>query len=268
MESQASRAKARVNVLGESILLLDQDRAQWDRLLIGRGLAALARAQQLGGERGPYAIQAAIAACHPRAVTAAATDWERIVALYVELRAIEPSPVVELNRAVAMAMASGPEAGLELVDALRDAPALRGYHLLPSVRGDLLKKLGRNDEARVEFEMAASMTRNALRKKSSAEPCAELCLGARFRGHLEVDKQLGSDSTCKKTLDLSRDLQRAERSQSTVRRLSMTRCPPICTSALDRAGNGISITFKRGTRTGTSDFVFESCPEWIQSNQC
>jgi RNA polymerase sigma-70 factor, ECF subfamily len=161
MEIQASRAKARVNALGEPVLLLDQNRAQWDRLLIGRGQAAFSRAEQLGGARGPYAIQAAIAACHARAVTAAETDWSRIVALYGELMAVDPSPVVELNRAVAMAMASGPAAGLELVDALTKDPALRSYHLLPSVRGDLLKKLGRNHEARVEFERAASMTANA-----------------------------------------------------------------------------------------------------------
>jgi RNA polymerase sigma-70 factor (ECF subfamily) len=161
MEIQASRAKARVNASGEPVLLLDQNRSQWDRLLIGRGLAALARAEQLDDGRGPYAIQAAIAACHARALTAAETDWSRIVALYGELISVDPSPVVELNRAVAMAMASGPAAGLELVDALTKDPALRSYHLLPSVRGDLLKKLGRNHEARAEFERAASMTANA-----------------------------------------------------------------------------------------------------------
>ena len=142
-------------------ILLDQDRARWDRLLIGRGLAALERAERLGGSRGPYAIQAAIAACHARAVTAGDTDWARIAALYNELGRIEPSPVVELNRAVAVSMASGPAAGLELVDALTDDPALKDYHLLPSVRGDLLKKLGRKEEARAEFERAASITRNA-----------------------------------------------------------------------------------------------------------
>jgi len=139
--------------------LLEQDRSKWDRLLIGRGLAALERAEQLR-ERGPYTIQAAIAACHARAVTAAETDWSRIVDLYSDLAQIEPSPVVELNRAVAMSMARGPAAGLELVDALKDDPALRSYHLLPSVRGDLLKKLGRIAEARLEFERAAAMTRN------------------------------------------------------------------------------------------------------------
>jgi predicted RNA polymerase sigma factor len=161
MEIQASRSNARVNAAGEPVLLLDQDRARWDRLLIGRGLAALERAERLGGSRGPYAIQAAIAACHARAVTAGDTDWAGIAALYNELGRIEPSPVVELNRAVAVSMASGPAAGLELVDALTDDPALKDYHLLPSVRGDLLKKLGRKEEARAEFERAASITRNA-----------------------------------------------------------------------------------------------------------
>ncbi|HET9308712.1 MAG TPA: RNA polymerase sigma factor [Candidatus Sulfotelmatobacter sp.] len=161
MEIQASRSKARVNAAGEPILLLEQNRAQWDRLLIGRGLTALQRAEQLGGHRGPYAIQAAIAACHARAATADQTDWARIVTLYGELAQVAPSPVVELNRAVAVSMASGPAAGLDLVDSLQNDPALRGYHLLPSVRGDLLKKLGRISEARAEFERAASLTRNA-----------------------------------------------------------------------------------------------------------
>ena len=160
MEIQASRAKARVGPDGQPILLLDQNRAAWDRLLINRGLAALDRAQKLGGERGPYFIQAAIASCHARAATNDETDWARIAALYEELGAIAASPVVELNRAVAVGMASGPAAGLEVVDALRDDPALKNYHLLPSVRGDLLKKLGRFDEARAEFERAAAMTRN------------------------------------------------------------------------------------------------------------
>lgn len=144
-------------------------------LLIGRGLAALARAEQLSVERGPYTIQAAIAACHARALTAAETDWARIVEFYGELMAIEPSPVVELNRAVAMGMASGPAAGLELVDALTEDPALRDYHLLPSVRGDLLKKLGRKNEARAEFERAASMARNARERNlllERARSCA------------------------------------------------------------------------------------------------
>jgi RNA polymerase sigma factor (sigma-70 family) len=161
MEIQASRWRARVGASGEPILLLDQDRSQWDRLLIGRGLAEIERAEQLGGARGPYAIQAAIAACHARAATAEETDWVRIVELYGQLAEVMPSPVIELNRAVAISMASGPAAGLEAVDPLRNEPALRGYHLLPSVRGDLLKKLGRFDEARAEFELAASITRNA-----------------------------------------------------------------------------------------------------------
>ncbi len=161
MEIQASRSKARVGPSGEPILLLDQDRGKWDRLLIGRGLAALEQVERLGGMQGTYAIQAAIAACHARAATAGETDWARIAQLYSDLAEIAPSPVVELNRAVAVGMASGPAAGLQLVDSLLDDPALRGYHLLPSVRGDLLKKLGRFDEARAEFETAASMTRNA-----------------------------------------------------------------------------------------------------------
>ena len=160
MEIQASRSKARVSKSGEPILLLDQDRGQWDRLLIRRGLAALDRAEKLGAKPGPYVIQAAIAACHARAVTAADTDWARIAALYAELAETAPSPVVELNRAVAVGMASGPDAGLKIVDRLRDDPALEGYHLLPSVRGDLLQKLGRLEEASREFETAASMTRN------------------------------------------------------------------------------------------------------------
>ena len=159
MEIQASRARARVGPGGEPILLPDQDRSRWDQLLIRRGLAALARAE-LGGVSGAYAIQAAIAACHARARTAEETDWTRIVALYDALLRLIPSPVVALNRAVAVAMASGPEAGLALVDALTDEPALRGYHLLPSVRGELLARLGRDDEARSEFARAAEMTRN------------------------------------------------------------------------------------------------------------
>ena len=161
MEIQASRAKARVGSGGEPVLLLDQDRGRWDRLLIGRGLAALERAQQLGAALGPYALQASIAACHARARTAGETDWERIVALYDALVVLVPSPVVELNRAVAVAMAFGPAAGLELVDALVSAPSLQNYHLLPSVRGDLLAKLGRFEEAHREFVRAASLTRNA-----------------------------------------------------------------------------------------------------------
>jgi RNA polymerase sigma-70 factor, ECF subfamily len=161
MEIQASRARARVGPGGEPILLMNQNRALWDQLLIRRGLAALERAESLGPERGPYTLQAAIAACHARARTATDTDWRRIVRLYDELARVTPSPVVELNRAVAVSMAEGPQAGLELVDRLTGEPALRGYHLLPSVRGDLLFKLGRREEARREFERAAGLTRNA-----------------------------------------------------------------------------------------------------------
>ena len=173
MEIQASRAGARVGPSGEPILLLEQDRARWDHLLVRRGLAALARAEQLGGGMGnapagalgPYALQAAIAACHARARTAAETDWARIAALYDALAQLAPSPVVELNRAVAVAMAFGPAEGLALVDALVSEPSLKNYHLLPAVRGDLLAKLGRTDEARAEFERAASLTRNARERK-------------------------------------------------------------------------------------------------------
>ena len=161
MEIQASRLRARVGPRGEPVLLLDQNRARWDRLLIRRGLAALARAEALGGALGPYTLQAAIAACHARALTADDTDWARIAALYDALAQIAPSPVVELNRAVAVAMAYGPAAGLELVDALADEPALKSYHFLPAVRGDLLAKLGRNDEARAEFQRAASLAQNS-----------------------------------------------------------------------------------------------------------
>ena len=169
LEIQASRASARVSPSGEPILLLDQNRALWDRLLIRRGLAALERAEALGGAHGPYALQAAIAACHARALTAEETDWVRIAALYQLLAAISPSPVVELNRAVAVAMAFGPQAGLELVDGLTAEPSLQRYHLLPSVRGDLLRKLGRFDEARAEFERAASLTRNVRERELSLE---------------------------------------------------------------------------------------------------
>jgi RNA polymerase sigma factor (sigma-70 family) len=170
MEIQASRSQARVGPSGQPILLLNQNRARWDQLLIGRGLAALGRAeklhtQELDGHRGSYALQAAIAACHARARTAEETDWEQIVALYAELARLSPSPVVELNRAVALAMAFGPAVGLELVDALTSDPSLRNYHLLPSVRGDLLKKLGRMDEARKEFEHAAGLTRNTRERE-------------------------------------------------------------------------------------------------------
>jgi RNA polymerase sigma factor (sigma-70 family) len=169
MEIQASRSRARVGPLGEPILLLDQNRALWDQLLIHRGLAALARARQVenspGGARGPYALQAAIAACHARARTSEETDWSRIAALYAELSQLAPSPIVDLNRAVAVAMAFGPQAGLDLVDALTSEPSLKAYHLLPSVRGDLLAKLGRFAEARAEFERAASLTRNARERE-------------------------------------------------------------------------------------------------------
>src|SRR6267142_209879 len=165
LEIQASRSGARVGPSGEPVLLLDQDRARWDHLLVRRGLAALQRAEQLDGRLGPYALQAAIAACHARSRTAAETDWTRMAALYDALSQLAPSPVVELNRAVAVAMAFGPAEGLALVDALVSEPALRGYHLLPAVRGDFLAKLGRHDEARAEFERAASLTQNAREKK-------------------------------------------------------------------------------------------------------
>ena len=165
MEIQASRLAARVSPSGEPILLLDQNRARWDQLLIRRGLAALHRAEQLGGSLGPYALQAAIAACHARARTAEETDWTRIVALYDGLAQLTPSPVVELNRAVAHSMAFGPVEGLAIVDELVSEPSLRNYHLLPSVRGDFLAKLGRFEEARKEFERAASITRNERERK-------------------------------------------------------------------------------------------------------
>jgi RNA polymerase sigma factor (sigma-70 family) len=161
MELQASRLRARVSPTGKPVLLLDQDRARWDQLLIRRGLAALERAEELSRALGPYTLQAAIAACHARARTNEETDWERIVALYDALAELTQSPVVELNRAMAIAMASRPEYGLEIVDELVAAGALDGYHLLPAVRGDLLEKLGRHAEARAEFELAASLTRNS-----------------------------------------------------------------------------------------------------------
>jgi RNA polymerase sigma-70 factor (ECF subfamily) len=180
MEIQASRSGARTGPSGEPILLLDQNRARWDQLLISRGLAALTRSEKLragndDGRQGPYALQAAIAACHARARTPEETDWAQIVALYSELARLTPSPVVELNRAVALAMAFGPAAGLELVDTLTSEPSLENYHLLPSVRGDLLKKLGRMDEARTEFERAASLTRNTRERElliGRARACA------------------------------------------------------------------------------------------------
>jgi len=165
MEIQASRLRARVGRDGTPVLLLDQDRSRWDRLLIGRGLDALARAEDLGDALGPYGLQAAIAACHARALTPEATDWERIAALYDALAQVAPSPVVELNRAVAVSMAFGPGAGLEIVDALADAPELAGYHLLPAVRADLLAKLGRIAEARSELERAASLTSNTREQR-------------------------------------------------------------------------------------------------------
>lgn len=165
MEMQASRSRARVGPSGEPIPLLEQNRGRWDQLLIRRGFAALGRAQALGTALGPYTLQAAIAACHARALTPEETDWERIVALYDALAQLTPSPIVELNRAVAIAMAYGPASGLELVDALTAEPSLKNYHLLPSVRGDLLAKLGRFNEARVEFERAASLTRNARERE-------------------------------------------------------------------------------------------------------
>ncbi len=173
MEIQASRSRARTGRNGEPILLLDQDRSRWDRLLIRRGLAALERAERLGGAQGPYALQAAIAACHARAASAEDTDWQRITALYFALAQRVPSPVVELNRAVAVAMAFGPDAGLALVDALRGERALENYHLLPSVRGDLLAKLGRHDEAHAEFERAAALTRNERERALLLERAAE-----------------------------------------------------------------------------------------------
>jgi predicted RNA polymerase sigma factor len=178
MEIQASRARARIGPEGEPVLLLDQDRARWDHVLIRRGLAALERAERLGGARGPYALQAAIAGCHARARTAAETDWGQIAALYEDLARIAPSPVVELNRAVAVAMAIGPRAGLELVDALTAEPSLAAYHLLPSVRGDLLAKLGRSEEARAEFERAASLTKNARERELLLERAAACALGS------------------------------------------------------------------------------------------
>jgi RNA polymerase sigma-70 factor, ECF subfamily len=165
MEIQASRAGARVGPSGEPVLLLDQDRGRWDHMLIRRGLVALERAEKLGGALGPYALQGAIAACHARARTPSQTDWARIASLYDALTQLAPSPVVELNRAVAVAMAFGPAAGLELVDTLSAEPALEAYHLLPSVRGDLLAKLGRFDEATAEFALAASLTRNARERE-------------------------------------------------------------------------------------------------------
>jgi RNA polymerase sigma-70 factor, ECF subfamily len=184
MEIQASRFGARTGPSGEPVLLLDQNRAGWDQLLIRRGFAALERAEGVaraaGRAPGPYAMQAAIAACHARAPTAEETDWARIVGLYGALGELTPSPIVELNRAVALAMLFGPAAGLEIVDALTAGPALKNYHLLPSVRGDLLKKLGRVEEARAEFERAAALTRNA-RERALLLDRAAACAGGRSR---------------------------------------------------------------------------------------
>jgi RNA polymerase sigma-70 factor (ECF subfamily) len=177
MEIQASRSRARTSPLGVPILLLDQDRGRWDQLLIRRGLAGLDHAEKLGGTLGPYGLQAAIAACHARARASEETDWARIVALYEALAQLAPSPVVELNRAVAVAMALGPAAGLALVDVLNSEPSLKAYHLLPSVRGDLLRKLGRFEEARVEFERAATLTRNGRERELMLER-ARTCAGS------------------------------------------------------------------------------------------
>lgn len=173
MEIQSSRSRARVSNSGEPVLLLDQDRSRWDQLLIRRGLAALDRADQLRPQRGPYTLQAAVAACHARARTVEETDWRRIVEIYTELSSATPSPIIDLNRAVAVAMAEGPAAGLVLVDQLESRGALKNYHLLPSVRGDFLYKLGRLDEARAEFEHAASLTRNARERELLLERAAE-----------------------------------------------------------------------------------------------
>ncbi|GIO52988.1 RNA polymerase sigma factor [Paenibacillus cineris] len=173
MEIQSSRFKTRVSASGEPVLLMDQNRAQWDRLLIRRGLAALERCRKLGRPLGPYALQAAISACHAQAPAAADTDWARIAALYEALSRVAPSPIVELNRAVAISMAFGPAFGLQLVDELMHEPALKEYHLLPSVRGDLLAKLGRMDEARSEFERAAAMTRNSREQQLLLKRAAE-----------------------------------------------------------------------------------------------
>ncbi len=181
MEMQASRQRARVGRSGEPILLLEQNRSLWDQLLIRRGLAALRRAEELGGSHGSYALQAAIVACHARARAADDTDWVRIAALYAELSALAPSPVVELNRAVAVAMAFGPQAGLDLVDALTAEPSLEKYHLLPSVRADLLLKVGRPAEARTEFERAAALTRN-VRERDLLLERARACGGAATGG--------------------------------------------------------------------------------------
>jgi len=184
MEIQASRSRARTGASGEPILLLDQNRALWDQLLIRRGLAALERAEKLGGAPGPYALQAAVTACHARARLPQETDWPRIVTLYEELAQLTPSPIVELNRAVAVAMAYGPAAGLQIIDTLVSEPSLKAYHLLPSVRGDFLFKLGRLSEARAEFQRAASLTRNARERAlllDRARACSESQLNSGSR---------------------------------------------------------------------------------------
>ena len=191
MEIQASRASARVGLTGEPVLLLDQDRSRWDQLLISRGFAALERSQKLGAARGPYTLQAAIAACHARATIAADTNWARIASLYEELLEYSPSPVIELNRAVAVAMAFGPAAGLEIVETLTQEPSLKTYHLLPSVRGDLLSKLTRNEEACAEFERAASLTRNARERElllNRARACAEAHRQASHAGNSKASR--------------------------------------------------------------------------------
>jgi predicted RNA polymerase sigma factor len=182
MEIQASRSRARVGPSGAPILLLDQDRGRWDHLLIRRGLAALERAEQLADSRGSYTLQAAIAACHARARTGEETDWQRIASLYAELGELAPSPIVELNRAVAVGMAFGPAAGLALVDGLASEPSLKNYHLLPSVRGDFLSKLERFDEARVEFERAATLTRNARERDFLLDRAATASRGVESSG--------------------------------------------------------------------------------------
>jgi RNA polymerase sigma-70 factor, ECF subfamily len=179
MEIQASRIRARVGPSGRPVLLLDQDRSRWDYVLVGRGLAALARAEELGGQLGPYALQASIAACHARARVAEDTNWPRILALYDALAELAPSPVVDLNRAVALGMAFGPELALEVVDGLSGDPALEGYYLLPSVRGDLLFKLGRLEEAQAEFERAASLTDNAPERRLLLERAAACAANGR-----------------------------------------------------------------------------------------
>jgi len=178
MEIQASRAAARVTADGEPVLLLDQDRSRWDRLLIHRGLAALERAESLSESRGSYTLQAAIAACHARALAADETDWHRIAELYRELAELTRSPIVELNRAVAVSMAFGPALGLDLVDALRDEPSMASYHLYPAVRADLLTKLGRATEARAELERAASLTRNERERALLLDRAAECAASA------------------------------------------------------------------------------------------